>query len=179
MSVAVIEFKSVFRPGERTPVDMVLLAPKGDGYEKTRTWRRVSKLRPDPNASDTRKNSLSYQHQEYVWGIVRPAYEAWKEGNQIPETGTPLAAWPGISSDQAEHLRAMGCKTVEDVAGLGEAASKLPWPGARRLPETAADFLKAVSTKEKDDEIAALKAQIEALGTKRGPGRPKKEAEPA
>ncbi|MEO0782690.1 MAG: hypothetical protein AAFZ46_13130 [Pseudomonadota bacterium] len=99
-----------------------------------------------------------------LWSVVGPAYESWKAGSEIPETGTPLAAWGALTKEQADAFRAYGCKTVEDVAALGpDAAASLAFPNARRMPEMASKFLSQTSVIEKDAEIDALKKQVEQL----------------
>jgi hypothetical protein len=185
MSIRVVEFKTEYRTG-KPPVDMVLIAPIGENFEKVRTWLRINEMRPPQNVDDVMAASPSYQSMISRWEVVSRAYEAWKNSTDIPEDGTPLAAWSGVTAEQAQLLRRMGVLTVENVANMsGEAVAGLPWPNARKLPQMAKDYLSGQSTAEKDalisemqERMAAMEAMLaEKLETevKRGPGRPRKE----
>jgi hypothetical protein len=48
----IVEFKTHYRAG-KPPVDMVLLAPAGPAYERTRTWHRIKDLMPPDYVDDT------------------------------------------------------------------------------------------------------------------------------
>lgn len=178
----VVEFKTQYRPG-KDPVDMVLLAPSGPAFERQQSWHRVAKLVPPENVDEAEKQSQKYQHMAARWSVVGPAYDEWKKGNQIPENGIPLAAWSGVTTDQAAFLRKMGIRTVEDVRDMGEQAiSALNWPDSRKLPALARAYLEGEAAAEKDAKISNLEEQIEVMRQmleeqkpKRGPGRPKKE----
>lgn len=160
--ISIIEFKTDYRGGKS--VDMVCVAPKGEGHQKTQTWHIVSKLRPPADVDSTTKESLSYQDMAAKWSVIGPAYDAWKEGSAIPDTGTPLAAWAGVTPEMAKALQSMGIRTVEDVRDMGDGAvSKLPFPNSRKLPKLAADFLSGVDTAAKDAEIETLKEQMAAM----------------
>jgi len=183
----IVEFKTHYRAG-KPPVDMVLLAPAGPAYERTRTWHRIKDLMPPDYVDDTTRNGLSYQALAARWEIVEPAYAAWKSGNEIPETGTPLGAWPGVTRDQSDSMRRLGVKTVEDVKAMSERAlEQLNWPGARELPKLAAAFLDGTSAAEKDAKIEEMQARMEAMeemlearvADKPRRGRPPKEADAA
>ena len=183
--LSILEFKTLYEVGKE-PVDMVLVAPKGEGHQKTQTWHRVSKLRPPAGVDDSTRDSLSYQDMEAKWSVIGPAYEAWKDGNELPESGTPLAAWSGVNTEMATALRAMGFKTVEDVRDMGDGAiSKLPFPNARKLPELAGKWLDGADSAAKDVENAELKERLAALEellaetTKPKRGRPPKQTEEA
>lgn len=177
--IRVIEFKTDYR-GDRA-TDMVLLAPAGDNFDKVRTWHRVEKLRP-PNWDETKRESLTYKAMAARWEVVGPAYDAWRVGNAVPETGTPLGAWSGVTQDQAALLRGMGILTVEHVRDMGEGAlTRLPFPGARQLPKLAGDFLSGRDAADKDRQIAEMQERMAAMeemleaSQKRGPGRPRKD----
>lgn len=97
------------------------------------------------------------------WDQIRPQYEAWKAGRELPLSGTPLAAWPGVSSDQAEALRLDGLRTVEELAELGDAAmARLRVPGGRELRIAAKAFLEAADRNKVSGELAELRQQLEA-----------------
>ena len=181
----IVKFWTEYR-GTKDPIDMVEIAPEGPGFEKTRTAHRVDRLRPPEDVSETARDSLHYTAMVARWNLIGPAYEAWKAGNEIPDHGTPLAAWSGVSPEQAQALRQMGITTVEAVRDAGDATlAKLHMPNARQLPKLAGDFLSGADAASKDAKIAEMEDRIAAMAemleerTKRGPGRPKKETEAA
>ncbi len=168
--------------------EWVELAPSGEAFDKTRTWHRIKDLRPPERVDDSRAEGMSYKVMRARWDIIEPKYNAWKRNEDIPEDGTPLAAWSGVSSEQAGYLRAMGIRTVEGVRDMGEGAfSRLPFPNARQLPKLAAAFLTSVGEAEKDRELAEMRERMAVMeemlaetgAAKRGPGRPRKEPEAA
>lgn len=180
----VVDFKTEYRAG-KNPVDWVLISPLGPDLDKTQTWHRVEKIRPPENPDSNMKESLSYQDMQAKWSVIGPAYEAWKNGHELPETGTPLSAWSGVTPDQAKFMKDMGIKTVEDVATMPDATmEKLRIPNVRSLPGLAKKYLEGESAAAKDAELADLREQIkvmaEMLEEKPKRGRPaKKENEAA
>lgn len=89
------------------------------------------------------------------WKIFQPAYEAWKEGSEIPLEGTPLAAWAGLTPEQAECVRRAGVKTVEELADANERTiAAIRMPNARRYKDDAKRFIDS-----KDQFIAAGKIE--------------------
>jgi len=170
METVVVEFKTEWTPkGAR---EMVLLAPAGEAYERTKTWFNVDRIRPPAEVDDSMRENPSFNYMLHRWEhIVKPAYDAWKAGQELPEHGTPLAAWPGVTKEQVEFLRKMAIKSVEDLAAINEATiAKLPFPNARKLPETAKSFLDgrdkaAVETDlaSANERIAAMEAMLEEM----------------
>ena len=182
----VLGFKSEYRADRE--IDWVEIAPAGEAFERTRTWHRIKDITPPANVDETRANSIGHKVLAARWAVVEPKYRAWKAGQDIPEDGTPLAAWAGVSPEQAAHLRHMGIKTVEGVRDMNEGATaRLPFPNARKLPQLAAEFLSSKGEAEKDRMIAEMQERMaimeEMLAAqqpeKRGPGRPKKQEEAA
>lgn len=180
----IIGFKTEYI-GERA-IDWVEIAPSGEAFDRTRTWHRIKDVTPPEDVDDTRRDSMSFKIAEARWQKIQPKYEAYKRGQDIPEDGTPLAAWAGVSPEQAAHLKAMGLRTVEAVRDMSESAvSRLPFPNARKLSQLAGDFLASKGEAAKDAELAemrermAIMEEMLAAGQpeKRGPGRPKKVAE--
>ena len=131
-----------------------------------------------------------------LWPALKASYEAWKNNNAIPENGTPLAAWSGVTSDEAAIFRQQGIRTVEDIAALMDSMmGRIPLPGVRAKRDMAQRFLASSDSRkfetamaEKDQQIADLTAKLDNLATmmaerldaddapRRGPGRPRKEA---
>ena len=182
----VLGFKAEYR-GE-TCVDWVEIAPSGEAFERTHTWHRVKDLMPPERVDDTRADSAAYKLMLARWEAIGPKYDAWKRNEAVPETGTPLGAWAGVSPEQAAHLRNMGIMTVEDVRDMSEGAfSRLPFPNARKLPQLAAAFLSSRGEAAKDAELAEMRERMAIMEEmiaaqmpeKRGPGRPRKQEEAA
>lgn len=202
MTVRVIGFKTKYRntPNGTVPQDWVEIAPSGDAFQSVRTWHRIDHIRPpdEGDVDDRTRDSDHFAALKGRWQVVGPAYEAWKQGQEIPDEGTPLEAWSGVTPELCGHLkRNFGIRTVEELAALSpDHAVKLPHPNARALPDVASKWLggqdsTARAEKERETEarmkameelIAELSeknAALEADKPKRGPGRPKKESEAA
>lgn len=152
------------------------------------TWMEIKRITP-PEYIDNDDGGLKMAALRSQWAQIEPAYAAWKAGHEMPEHGTPLGVWPGISADEAEALRTVGIKTVEDVAGLTEDRLARPvLPRLRDLQRQAKVFLDAMGDAELRAKVAQLEEQNAAMlemlaeakqaeksETKRGPGRPRKE----
>jgi isopentenyl diphosphate isomerase/L-lactate dehydrogenase-like FMN-dependent dehydrogenase len=96
--------------------------------------------------------------------VIKLHYEAWLAGREVPETGTPLAAWNGVSTEQAEILRVKGIKTVEDVAGMGDAIMNgIPLPGLVALKQSAARFLASADSSKAAAQMAKIEEDRERL----------------
>lgn len=178
--IRIMDFKTEYK-GDAA-VDWVLIGPMGEAIERTQTWQRIDKIRP-PNHVD--ENSPSMMAMKARWDQIEPAYRAWKSGSDVPDDGMPLGAWSGVTTAQADLLRKMGFTTVEKVTLMKEAdIAKLPFPGARKLPEMAREYLEG---KDKADllaqnqalaeKLAQLEEALNAQAPKRG--RPRKTEEEA
>lgn len=136
------------------------------------------------------------ERNSQIWPTLEKFYRAWKDGKKIVDNGTPLDAWVGLSAEQIEVLKFHDCHSLEDLAALTDAhRSKIGLPGLNGIQQGAARFLTGLSGNkvevalaEKDQQIAALQAQMEQMAEmiaskmdadeepKRGPGRPRKDA---
>lgn len=116
-------------------------------------------------------NSEKVAYMTAIWRDIEPAYNAWKEGREIPLNGTPLAAWPGITPEQAEIFRLTGIRTVEAVRDMTEMQrAKVRLPHAKELQELARAFLEnsdaakaAQREAEKDRKIAEMAERMAAM----------------
>ena len=163
-------------------VEYVITAPR-DGGKFTTTPQRIIDVQRSTNG---------------LWEIIEPFYDKWKEGQEIPEVGTPLTSWNGVTNAQVEMLRSHGIRTVEDLANVTDGNLQRMEPGTRFLRDGARKWIEdadkrdvATALAEKDAEMEALKAQMSDLMNliardnseepiKRKPGRPKRdEAEAA
>ena len=94
-----------------------------------------------PNWDETKRESLTYKAMVARWEVVGPAYDAWRVGNAVPETGTPLGAWSGVTQDQARCCAAWASLPWSTSAIWARAPDAPAVPGARQLPKLAGDFL--------------------------------------
>lgn len=165
MTITVIKFEPRYRNGKRE--DWVLYAPR-HSVQTAQTWEKVSRLRPPEEFKRETKGKA--QHMHAIWSIIGPAYEAWQQGEDIPETGIPLAAWPGLDEGQVIELRKVGLKTVQDVAEMPDGVvDKVKLPNVRGIRRQAQEFLAAregadLSRKvtEQEEEMKALREKLDA-----------------
>jgi hypothetical protein len=190
MDIKILRFKTEFRIG-RPDVDWVEFTSRDaldeGGNPRHSTWEMVNKLRP-PESIANDDGGLKMAALRSQWAQIEPHYLAWKEGSALPESGTPLGAWPGVNADQADALRACGVQTVEAVAAMTEALLMAPpIPNLREIKRQAAVWLEGRSSADLTARLAELEAQNAAMlemlaektEPKRGPGRPPKQAEEA
>jgi hypothetical protein len=164
--IRVLGFKQDFRPDGRV-YDMVHFtssdAMTDTGEPTHSTWERISRLTP-PEFMENDDGGLKMAALRSQWNQIEPSYAAWKQGQEIPESGTPLGAWPAIDAARAEALRAAGMRTVEDVARVGEnVLARPPLPNLRALKDQAKAFLENRDLSARDAQISDLQAQNAAM----------------
>jgi hypothetical protein len=146
-----IEYEDVAgKPGEPREVHMVEWVKKGTNGATT--CEKVARSFKDGAMKD----------------IIEPAYKSWLKGQEEPTDGTPLSAWPGVNPAQADRLKALHLRTVEDVAGMNDADMNRVGMGALALRDKARAFVAAKkdtaplaeAMAKKDAEIAELRAQL-------------------
>ena len=150
------------KPGEMKAIDMVEYHSVGAGgrSHNIEAVSRLAKLHPKSMAVDN--PAIAAAHAR--WAQIEPAYRAWKHGEEVPQHGTPLAAWPGISTEQASALRAMGLRTVEDVRDATDGIiTKVPFPGGRELRDAAKVFLSSADKVKLASEMGELKSENATL----------------
>lgn len=126
----------------------------------------------------------SSKHLAYFEAV----YKAFKEGEEVPLSGTPIRSWPQLDPSMVKTLLSCNVRTVEDLATLPDEGLNRIGMGARALQQKAmawleaangagkvAERLAALEAKDKDrdaemrrvmQENTALRAQLEA---KEGP----------
>lgn len=163
--------KEIVEPtGKLREVDWVAYSPIGS-LQKTMNTEAISRLSCVQPLSGKAAHNPAVMMAHARWNAIKPAYDAWKAGREVPLDGTPLAAWNGVSSEQAELFRMKGVRTVEAVAGLTDTHRQtMGIPGLHDIIENAKRFMtaqdkSAVTTAlaQKDAEIAQLRAQMEEL----------------
>lgn len=199
LPILIHRFYTVFDTDPKTKEprarDMVEYGPIGSAGRSHTTERIDIISRVNENAGV----NPAMQAAKVLRDFIMPRYEAWKTNQDLPESGTPLAAWNHLTQAQAEILRVNGVRSVEDVAALTDTHfTRISVPNLRSIKEAAVKFLESKDTNKiagelaaKDEQIAALTQRLDQLAQmvadqadadveKRKPGRPRKaEAEAA
>jgi hypothetical protein len=150
---------------------------------------------PDPQKSDEAGRPI-FVRKEYI-KIIAPGdkdniihrevmdldrqrwpdhYAKFKAGEEDQIEGTPLAAWPGVTTEQVEEFKYFKIFTVEALAEMPDVLAQ-KFLGVAALRQRAKDYLAvaknaSAATKlrgeleARDSRIAALEKQIEDLGKK-------------
>ena len=165
MSFRIIKFWTKFTPrpdGTMKATDMVLYCPIGKASMQTNeeSVSRLSRVVP----MDVAPDNPAVMMANVRWNVIKPAYDAWKAGNAMPDSGTPIAAWPGVSTDQAEALKMLGIRSVEEVADASDSIIvRFPFPNARELRTTAQAFLKSSDRNKLAADMTALDTKNKIL----------------
>lgn len=143
--------------------DWVTYSPKHSPLA-TRTTERVRLMIPDPEKMGNDQDGEKLRFMTYRWNQIEPAYLAFKAGRDIPINGTPLAAWAGVSPEQADVLRVSGIRTVEEVRDMTEGqADKVHLPNMRDMRKQAKLFLENTDVAKAAEREAAKDAVIEEM----------------
>jgi len=137
-------------------VEYVIITPQGS---KDRTERVVAdwfaKLAQDVKEQRFPQDWLS---------AYRSAYKEWKEGREIPLTGTPIATWPVASPGQVAACISANLRTVEDLAAANEESIGRIGMGGRALKQKAVEWLASAANIGKTTEaLNSLKIANAAL----------------
>ena len=170
MAIRIIRFWTKYpkRNGEIVAEDWVEFCAPGRGATAT-TPAPISALSRVIENHDPQNTAAQMAHDR--WNGIKPAYEAWKAGREIPTHGTPLAVWPGVTQEQADVIKTFGIRSVDELAGSPDSVlTRIQLPGIRVLQEQAKAFLLAKDQSRvadaisaKDGEIASLRDQLEEL----------------
>jgi len=94
-------------------------------------------------------------------------YEAFQAGQERAAIGTPLEAWPILTSSRVAELKAMGILSVDEYADVTDGTLTKLGMNARAEREKARAFLAAAkdgaSTAAMAAELARLKEMVERL----------------
>ncbi|KTR05003.1 hypothetical protein NS365_13320 [Aureimonas ureilytica] len=130
----------------------------------TKNIERIRHLRPDPERMGNDEEGAKLAFMTARWSQIEPAYEAWMKGQELPSSGTPLAAWPGINADQVEVFRQVGIRSVEEVRDLSESQiDRVRLPNMRDLRTQAKLFLENVGAADAAAREAARDLELESL----------------
>ena len=163
-TIRVLEFKTEYklRKGEAVETDWVKYAPV-TAVMTSQVWARVKDITP-PDEIEGDEGGEKMARMQQKWEMIKPHYDAWKKGEELPEFGTPLAAWGALSAEQIKVMASHSIKTIEDVAAMTEAlTSKIPLPRIRDLPKLAKAFLENSEKAETNERLLAVEEQNKAL----------------
>ena len=168
MALNVLKFWTEYRPdgvdAEGRPklreIDMVAYAPLGKSNMATmvEAVSRLAKIQPIDTGTDNPAIIMAHER----WKSIKQHYDAWKQGNEVPVDGTPLGAWPALTSEQAQALKTMGLRTVEEIRDASEGiVLRFPFPQAREIQRQAGMFLQAFDKEKVSRDQAALRAELD------------------
>jgi hypothetical protein len=95
----------------------------------------------------------------------REAYLAFKDGNKVLESGTPLKEWPLISASRCEELKYLGFVTVEQLADASDAVCSniSTLTTLKQKAKAFLEYAKGISPMERlQEEINAERSRAEA-----------------
>lgn len=91
-------------------------------------------------------------------------YEAFKRGEALAASGTPLEHWPIMTTSRVMEMKAIGILSVDMLAAVSDANLAALGTGSRELREQARAFIAAAkdgaATAAQAKEIEDLKAQV-------------------
>lgn len=159
-----MEFWTEYREGANgpEPVDWVKWAKPGS------TPTVINEAIPRLSRPLTHSGPMGETMFHPAWPSIKPAYEAWKRGEEAPVDGVPLDAWPALDKRASKALKGAGIKTVEDFANVPDAhLGKLMVPNARQLRNNAKHYLEArtngapvaAAMAEQDEKLAAMQRE--------------------
>ncbi len=145
-------------PAKLNPVDMVRYGPLGRTDNSSRDVEVKRVINVQPFIPDNPASIMAHIKADYI----RKAWEAFTSGQELPLNGTPLAAWNGLTPEQAEVFKSRGIRTVEEISILNDATKAgLPFPylneivaSAKRFVESADQTRWAASMADKDRQLA-------------------------
>lgn len=156
-------------PAKMDEVDMIEYGPIGSP-DKSLITCTIRSLRDVLPMTDRSNPAIVFAHAR--WEYIKPKYEAWKAGQEMPLDGTPISAWNGVTPEQAEVFKRNGVRTVEEISQLTDAhIERFPIAHMRQLIMQAKNFLTASDAtrfaKVLSDREAQLKNQEIELNEQR------------
>lgn len=137
-------------------VDYVIITP---AYSKDELAKKASVWLGDLDMHVTNQRMPPEQADRY-----KRAYDAWKNGQELPLDGTPIRGWGVISPAQQETLIQMQVLTVERLSTMTDEGIRRYGMGAVDLKNKAAAWLSQLQDKGPlVMENAALKADVAHL----------------
>lgn len=118
----------------------------------------------------------------------KETFAAWKRGEEGQVDGTNIKNWPAATPAEIKNCERVGLRSVEDVAFMNEECMRMLGLGSRILKNKAMAFVEArtdpqvavaarmddlrtrndsleLTVKEQASQLAALRAQVDALSS--------------
>lgn len=109
---------------------------------------------------------LEYHRQNAspLYKHFKEHYDAWKAGQEMPESGTPIKLWPAITPAEVQQLLRAGCRTIEDLAAWPDGNIGKFGMGGVSLKQRAQKYLAtAQNVGRVSEQAAAVEAQNKEL----------------
>jgi hypothetical protein len=156
--------------GAVVPVDYVVYGPP-DRMNRQAIEARVNRVLKARKPVDGSKNTAEF----IAWAraeFIRPHYEAWKRGEELPDDGMPISACNFLRPEDVVILKQSGVRSVQELASLSESViDRVQIPAMREKRTQAKRFLEAqdinkaaAEMAKRDDKIAELERMIAAMG---------------
>lgn len=105
------------------------------------------------------------------WEQIEPSYLAWKAGNELPEHGTPLALWAGLTPEQVNVFKLAGIRSVEAIRDMtASEMQRVRLPNVNDIKRLAGVYLESSGAAQsaareaaKDAQMANMRDEIDAL----------------
>lgn len=95
---------------------------------------------------------------------LKTNYRAWKEGEDVPENGTPIKGWPVLGPAAQKDLIQAGIRTVEDLANLPDQDISQICMGGLTYKLKAKSWLEAAKdTGKLVEQMTSLSVSLESL----------------
>lgn len=147
------------RPG----VDQEATEKAGHAVYKDEHWVKM-KPKGDNQSETNFKVSLLPRSRPWLWDVIRPAYEAWKNGQEEPLSGIPLKGWSGCTEAQRLSLANFNIKTVEDLAEASDGVRE-KIPGFSRLQKVAKNYINGIGENSRlAEQNASLQEELKEKG---------------
>lgn len=141
------------------------------GIPQYRTVDFVKMIKRGGNGQSVSEPIAWVRTNPNLWPTVEPAYEAWRKGQTLQQSGTGLAMWPPMTPAIMKRLEAVHIYTVEELAALTDSNVQALGIGIRELRDKARAWVDAekgrgavaAELEARDRQIAELKAQMAVL----------------
>lgn len=174
LNIRIHEFFQVAEPvkdekgketGELVTVDYVKYGPP-HLMDRQATIARVTRILSAKRPVEGSKNPAEAQ----AWTraeFIRPHYEAWKRGEELPDNGIPLAACNFLRAEDVAILKRHGIRSAQELAAvLDSSIDRIPVPAMREKRTQAKRFLEAQDLNKAAAEKARMEERIAELERK-------------
>ncbi len=139
-----VDFAVITRPGSRDTIEKEAL----------------------PWLAELRLKAQKKEIPENWYPAFVESHKFWKDGEELPLTGTPIKGWPVLSPAAQKDLVQMGIRTVEDLAAFSDSELGLIGTGAASYKQKAQAWLAAASGPGKvAEQLSSLQTQLSELLT--------------